>query len=232
MKSTPFAAVTHVGQVRTNNEDAWGCRHELWVVADGMGGHAGGEVASRLAVDTVLAGLDGATRHEATIIGAYGDAHRAVLDAADGDLAGMGTTLVLAGRDGSDVLVANVGDSRAYLLTGAGLSQLTTDDNEAELLSARGAITAEQARVHPGQYILTASLGGWNGPAPVPVVQRLAEPVGRLMLCSDGLNGELDDAQIAAGLLEGTPDQAAHRLVEAAVAAGGRDNVTVLVVDL
>lgn len=230
MSPTVFAAVTHVGRVRANNEDAWGSGDELWVVADGMGGHAGGEVASRLAVDTLLAA---APDDEDALGHAFAAAHHAVVDAATDELAGMGTTLVAAtrGADG-DVLLGSVGDSRGYLWDGAALTRLTTDDNEAEVLLAEGAISAEQARTHPGQFFLTSSLGSWRTQAPQPQVVRVSAHAGRLLLCSDGLNGELDDVQIAAGLAGGSPDEAAQRLAGAAVDAGGRDNVTVLVVDL
>jgi serine/threonine protein phosphatase PrpC len=227
---TVFAAVTHVGRVRTNNEDAWGTGDELWVVADGMGGHAGGEIASRLAVETLLAAAP--TDSDAFRV-AFTAAHQAVVDASTDELAGMGTTLVAAAREaGGDVLLGSVGDSRGYLWDGRSLNRLTTDDNEAEVLLSEGSITAEEARTHPGQFYLTASLGSWRSQAPEPHLLRVPAHAGRLLLCSDGLNGELDDDQIAAGLAGGSPEEAAERLAGAAVDAGGRDNVTVLVIDL
>ena len=230
MSPTVFSAVTHVGRVRANNEDAWGAGDELWVVADGMGGHAGGEIASRLAVDTVLAATPA---DETSLREAFAAAHQAVVDASVNDLVGMGTTLVVAAReDNGEVLLGTVGDSRGYLWDGDVLTRLTADDNEAEVLLAEGAITAEQARTHPGQFLLTASLGGWRTQPPEPHLLRIPAHAGRLLLCSDGLNGELDDEQIATGLAEGTVEEAAQRLAAAAVDAGGRDNVTVLVVDL
>lgn len=230
MSTTLFAAATDVGRVRANNEDSHLSTELLWAVADGMGGHAGGEVASRLAVDAV-AGC--APRDPAAVAEAFSRAHQAVADASTGELAGMGTTLVLACRaeDGS-VLVGNVGDSRAYLLADGVLALVTTDDNEAEHLRARGAITDEQARVHPGRSVLTSSLGGWRPSAPEPAVHALPAGAGRLLLCSDGLNSELTDEQIGALLADGNPEQAVRRLVDEAVAAGGHDNVTVVVVDL
>lgn len=230
MSPSVFAAATHVGQLRANNEDAWGSGDELWVVADGMGGHAGGEVASRIAVQTVLeAAPTGADELREAFLGA----HHAVLDAASGELSGMGTTLVVAARTADrTVLVGSVGDSRAYLLgTDGALRRITVDDNEAEVLLADGVITAEQARTHPGQYLLTASVGALSR-ATAPQVYTLAPRAGRLLLCSDGLNGELDDDAILKLLTAGTPDDVSARLVTAAVQAGGRDNVTVLVVDL
>lgn len=233
MNATPYAAATDVGRVRDNNEDSYLVTDNLWIVADGMGGHAGGEIASRLAVDTAVTALRDHPVDADTVRAAFGAAHEAVLAASDGELAGMGTTLVLAGRtDTGDVLVGNVGDSRAYLLADGELAQVTTDDNQAEMLLARGEISAEQARVHPGQFLLTASLGGWQPAPPVPTVQTLPAHAGRLLLCSDGLNSELNDAAIADVLAADAPAPAAQRLVDAAVRAGGRDNVTVVVVDL
>lgn len=234
MRPTPFAAATHVGRVRAENEDSWGAGDELWVVADGMGGHAGGEVASRLAVEAVLAtGTSEGTGDPDAVVRAFAAAQGAVVAAATGGLAGMGTTLIVAARGvEGDVLVASVGDSRAYLLADGVLHRLTADDNEAEALLARGAITAEEARHHRGQYVLTASLGGWSATAPEPTVHRVPAGAGRLLLCSDGLNAELDDATIG-GVLAGVElGEAADRLVAAAVEAGGSDNVTVLVCDV
>ena len=230
MSPTVFAAATDVGRVRANNEDAWGAGDTLWVVADGMGGHAGGEIASRLAVDTVLSA---APADEGALRDAFAAAHHAVVEASTGDLAGMGTTLVVAAREaGGEVVLGSVGDSRGYLWDGDALLRLTTDDNEAEVLLAEGAITADQARTHPGQFFLTSSLGSWRGQPPEPHVLRVPAHAGRLLLCTDGLNGELDDPAIAASLAGGSAAEAAERLVVAAVDAGGRDNVTVLVIDL
>ncbi len=234
MNATPYAAATDVGQARENNEDAFLATDTLWVVADGMGGHAGGEIASRLAVDAVAALLQARTVDAHALADAFAAAHESVRAAAqDDDLAGMGTTLVLACRNTDrEVLLGNVGDSRAYLLTDGVLHQITTDDNQAEVLLARGEISAEQARVHPGQFLLTASLGGWSTTAPVPAVHTVPAGAGRLLLCSDGLNSELTDAEIAKALATAAPEEAARLLVDCAVRAGGRDNVTVVVVDL
>jgi len=233
VNATPYAAATDVGQVRENNEDSFLITDTLWVVADGMGGHAGGEIASRLAVAAVAAQLQDSSVNANTIALAFAAAHAAVRDAADGELAGMGTTLVLAYRDADGgALLGNVGDSRAYLLADGEMEQVTTDDNQAEVLLARGEITAEQARVHPGQFLLTASLGGWIPAAPPPAVHTVPAHAGRLLLCSDGLNSELTDEEIAEGLAAGEPEQAAQLLVDSAVRAGGHDNVTVIVVDL
>lgn len=220
------AAATDTGRVREGNEDAYALSSSTWVVADGMGGHVGGEVAARAAADAALA---------AEAADAVAVAHAAVLAATTPDLADMGTTLVHAtlvdAAGGRELQVRWAGDSRAYLLDGEGLRQLTRDHNQAEELLAEGHLTAEQARVHPGQYRLTRALGLGRPAAPEP--GEVTVPArGRLLLCTDGLTSELPDDAVAALLADGAPDDVARRLVGAAVEAGGRDNVTVVVVDL
>lgn len=220
------AAATDTGRVRDGNEDAYAMSASTWVVADGMGGHAGGEVAARAAADAALA---------AEPAEAVSRAHDAVLAVTTAELAGMGTTLVHAvvveGADGPELQVRWAGDSRAYLLDVDGLRPLTRDHNQAQELLEQGHLTTEQARVHPGQYRLTRALGLGRPVPPEPGEVTVAAS-GRLLLCTDGLTGELPDADVAALLGDGPPDDVARRLVAAAVAAGGRDNVTVVVVDL
>jgi len=228
------AARTHVGLVRDGNEDAYGIEDNAWAVADGLGGHAGGEVASGIAVESALRTLRQADSSDlaAALGAAFAAAASDVATRAEADpgLADMATTLVLAVRDAAgEVCVGNIGDSRAYLLSGGELAQVTRDDNIAELLRDRGALTAEQARVHPGQFQLTKALGLGDSE---PAVHRLTPAAGRLLLCTDGANGELSDEQMARLLESGTPQEACERLVTAALEAGGSDNVTVLVVDL
>ena len=217
------AAATDIGCVRDGNEDAYALSTSAWVVADGMGGHAGGELAARAAADAALA---------AEPAEAVARAHAAVLAVTTPELADMGTTLVHAVLlAGAELQVRWAGDSRAYLLDGDGLRQLTRDHNQAEQLLADGHITAEQARVHPGQYRLTRALG-LGRPTP-PEAGEVSVPArGRLLLCTDGLTSEVDDDAVAVLLAGGEPDDVARRLVQAAVEAGGRDNVTVVVVDL
>ncbi len=216
------AAATHTGRVRDGNEDAYALSESTWVVADGMGGHSGGEVAARAAADAALR----AEPSQAVAV-----AHRAVLDATTEELADMGTTLVHAVLVADELQVRWAGDSRAYLLDGDGLRLLTHDHNQAEELRAQGHLTEEQARTHPGQYRLTRALGLGRASAPEPG-EVVVPAAGRLLLCTDGLTSELDDAEVAGLLADGSPERAAQRLVERAVEAGGRDNVTVVVVDL
>ncbi len=232
------AGLTHVGWVRKQNEDAFVLADKVWVVADGLGGHAGGEVASDIAARTaaavLLAGRGAARGPEHLLIKAFEDAHAAVQAAAaqETGLDDMGTTLVAGYRDDDGgVHLGSVGDSRAYRLTGTGLEQLTTDDNEAEELVAAGLITRAQARVHPGQFSLTKALLAYELEPPVPQVVSIYGP-GRLLLCSDGLMAELDDEQIGRLLAAGAPADSAAALVQATLEAGASDNVTIVVVDL
>ncbi|MDP9406256.1 MAG: protein phosphatase 2C domain-containing protein [Actinomycetota bacterium] len=235
--SPSAAGATHVGHVRDNNEDAYVITDRVWAVADGLGGHAGGEDASAAAVDAAQERLEvhAGSDPEQAVRAAFRAAHDTILMLAEAEpsLADMGTTMVLAWRDDDGMVrIGNVGDSRAYLLADGELRPLTTDDNEAQALLDRGELTAEQARVHPGQFRLTKVLGTGSPEVPQPREHLLPGTAGRLLLCSDGLNSELSDDEIAALLADGTPQQAADRLVRAALDAGGHDNVTVVVVDL
>jgi serine/threonine protein phosphatase PrpC len=233
------AAATHVGWVRENNEDAYAVGDGFWAVADGLGGHVGGEVASRLAVEAVREYLEGDEHRQGM---AEPEVHAAFKSAQDAiaaeayehpQLDDMGTTLVVAVLDPRGTLiVGNVGDSRAYLLVGGVLHQVTTDDNLAQELVDEGELTLEEARTHPGQFVLSKALGLGQRTAPEATVSWVENARGRLLLCTDGLNGELGDSVIAELLAHGAPREAATDLVEAALDQGGSDNVTVIVVDL
>ncbi len=232
-----FAARTHVGLVREGNEDSYAAEPGIWVVADGLGGHNGGEVASATAVQAVtrsLAAAGSADDLSTMLPQVFDEAANAVRDYGRGNpgLSGMGTTLVVAVADpAGTVHVGSIGDSRAYLLRDGTLVQLVRDDNFAEELLAAGQITAEEARVHQGQFWLTrAIIADQSDPGPPHVA--LASGPGRLLLCSDGLNSELTDDDIASLLDDSDVDTAAEALVAAAIDAGGRDNITVVVVDL
>ena len=231
------AAATHVGLVRENNEDAHAVGDRFWVVADGLGGHVAGEVASRLAVEAGRAYLMRAGRAPGltAVLAAFRVASSAIDVAArdEPQLEGMGTTLVVAAVDPHGTLiVGNVGDSRAYLLVDGALDQITTDDNLAQELVAKGELTLQEARTHPGQFVLTKALGLGQRTAPKAAIRAVKAAQGRLLLCTDGLSGELEDSRIAALLAQGSPEVAANGLVAAALEQGGNDNVTVIVVDL
>lgn len=228
---------TDVGCVRSNNEDGLVIGDRLWSVADGMGGHAAGQVASRLVIGA-LAGLDdGEPLSQERVLEALASAHELVVSYGQKHplTRGLGTTatgLALVG-DGEETrwLIFNIGDSRVYHLADGGLSRITVDHSEVEELVAEGIVTREQARTHPMRNIITRSIG-----APVPPcvdVWTLPIRLERFVVCSDGLTGELEDDQITA-ILRANPDpqDAADALVGAALESGGRDNVTVIVLDV
>ncbi|HYZ10592.1 MAG TPA: Stp1/IreP family PP2C-type Ser/Thr phosphatase [Actinomycetota bacterium] len=222
-------ARTDVGRVREGNEDSYMVHEALFAVADGMGGHQGGEVASKLALDTLLKATDGAALAQAVQ-----DANRAVFERAGSDpaLAGMGTTLTAFLADRDTLRLAHVGDSRAYLLRDGELQRITTDHTVVEGLVEKGELTPHEASIHPQRSILTRAIGV-EGEVQVDQGSIDVLPGDRLLLCSDGLTGMVDDEHIHRILDERRdPQAAADALVEAANEAGGQDNVTAVVIDV
>lgn len=223
-----FAGESHPGRARSNNEDVvgWDAERRVWLVADGMGGHASGEVASAIVRDTLLA--DGG---EEALDARVCSAHQAILSTAETDeaLSGMGSTVVALHADGARGQVVWVGDSRAYLWRKGRLSRITRDHSFVELLRERDDISETQLRNHPNRNVVTQTLGLGD---PEPSLTELALKDGdKVLLCSDGLNDELKDDEIAAVLDQHqSPDDAAHALVERALEHGGRDNVSVVIV--
>lgn len=224
---------------RPTNEDAVRAdpAREVYVVADGLGGLPGGEAASRIAAELLVAALGPLPRDktlEAGVRAAIGEADAAVrkAGAADLRLTGMGTTVVLAVGAGGEWAIAHAGDSRAYLLRDGRLRGLTTDHNVAAELVAEGRITIDEAQHHPGRNVVTRTLGA--GPRSDPGVQRTPRQTGdRLLLCTDGLTAVLDDAAIERVLDRfAGPDACCRELVATANDGGGPDNITVLVVDV
>jgi protein phosphatase len=229
-------AATHPGLVRSANEDSMVTTPMFAAVADGMGGHAAGEVASRIAVESIaeLAAQPGPSPDD--VVEAVTRANRRILEqgATRRELAGMGTTLSGIGlvkvAGAPQWIVFNVGDSRVYRYADATLAQLSVDHSEVAELLAAGQLTADEARDYPRRNVVTRSLG--SDPPPRPDVWVFPpQPGERFLICSDGLTLELSDAEIAA-VLEKYPDPqtAARELIEHALAAGGRDNVTAIVV--
>jgi len=229
-------SATLVGQVRAANEDALLVADELAVVADGMGGHRAGEVASADTVD-VLRAAQG-SRSVEDLVASVHRANRRVNERAaeDEELRGMGTTVCVVGLvrydDEEQLAILNVGDSRVYLLASGVLTRLTEDHSLVETLVREGRISAEEAEIHPQRNVLTRALGV----EPLVVVDAwLLSPCDgdRLLLCSDGLFNELDEDRIAELLAEtDEPEVVARRLAAEAEAAGGRDNITTVVVDV
>lgn len=233
-------AQTHSGQVRNNNEDAFLVQDRLFVVADGMGGHNAGEVASALAVEGMRAAATGGFGSAESVVAAINAANSSIHRASGGptDQRGMGTTLTAVvplpatDTEPQRMVVANVGDSRVYLLRGDELKQVSADHSYVQELLTEGYISAAEARVHPRRNIVTRALGiEGEVNADSWVLPMIAGD--RYVLCSDGLVDEVDDARIAE-LLRQNPDPqaAADRLVAAANDNGGRDNVTVVVVNV
>jgi protein phosphatase len=224
--------------VRSTNDDNYMARDDvgLWAVADGMGGHRGGDVASAIACETL--GHSFSDRTVDGLIDAIERANEAVYETAAGDpeLTGMGTTMValaVVDEHGDEVLaIANVGDSRVYRYSAGLLEQLTDDHSLVADLVREGTLSPEEAAVHPQRNIVTRALGVNDR---VPVDTLTVDPVvgDRYLLCSDGLFNEVAEAGIAAVLRQvDDPAEAADQLVRLAVEGGGRDNVTVVVVDV
>ncbi|MCH2623533.1 MAG: protein phosphatase 2C domain-containing protein [Acidimicrobiales bacterium] len=207
------------------------------MLADGMGGHRGGEVAAALAVSTTLARFNGSSR--IGLVRAVVAANQAIMERSlvDENLLGMGTTIcaiaAVVGESGLDGLaVVNVGDSRVYHYSSGGLIQVTEDHSLVADLVRAGDLTAEEAARHPQRNILTRALGIEDDPV-VDTWELLPVVGDRYLLCSDGLFNELTDDRITEILGQYTdPGMAANELVDRAVDAGGHDNVTVLVVDV
>ena len=204
----------------------WNERQGLWFVADGMGGHERGQVASALVKETLLAADAGTDLTERVL-----EAHRAVMraGASNGAQSNMGSTVVCAQFHARECEIIWVGDSRGYLWRRGALSRLTRDHSYVESLRQGERMSEEQARAHPEANVLTQTLGMGNT-IPSRVVLEL-QTRDWIILCSDGLTSELDDAAIADLLTQSpTPQAATERLLDAALAHGGRDNVSVIVV--
>lgn len=229
-----YAARSDRGLVRANNEDSVYAGARLLALADGMGGHAAGEVASQLMIaalahldddepgEDLLGKLDAAT-HE-------GNATIADQVEEDPELEGMGTTLTAILFAGSRLGLVHIGDSRAYLLRDDQLTQITRDDTFVQSLVDEGRITAEQAHTHPQRSLIMRALTG-NEIEPT-LTMREARAGDRYLLCSDGLSDVVSDETIANTMREGTNDECADRLIELALRSGGPDNVTVIVADV
>lgn len=246
MSDSPFTppvlswgAATHPGKVRVDNEDAFVAEPMVFAVADGMGGHQAGEVASAIAADTMRDRLSGGAASVGVVIAAVVEANAAIFQGAHTNAGqrGMGTTLTalaaLTSPTGPTRLVlANVGDSRTYLYRGGRLRRATVDHSYVQELVNTGHITEYEARSHPRRNIVTRALGI----EPTLKVDTWVVPLAlgdRFVLCSDGLVDEVADEEIAQLLsANAQPQAAAEALVAAANANGGRDNVTVVVVDV
>ncbi len=232
-----WGATSDMGMVRQQNEDSFLAEDTLFVVADGMGGHNAGEVASALAVTTLKAGARAGINSAQTFRELVQQANSVIYTASldDSTQSGMGTTITamsIVEGDEPRVLIANVGDSRAYLWRGGVLTAMSVDHSYVQELVNEGIITAEEARVHPRRNIVTRALG-IDRSVVVDVFNYLVRTDDRIILCSDGLVDEVSDVEIATVIAQhSNPQDLAEALVLVANANGGRDNTTVVVVDV
>lgn len=227
-----FGSRTDVGCVRERNEDSLAVSPPLFAVADGMGGHAAGDVASELAVKVLM--KNAPTTADVDMLGeAVIKANHAVInEALRAELAGMGTTMTACVIEGTHLAIAHVGDSRAYLLHHGKLQQLTRDHSLVADMVEAGRLTEEEARVHPNRSIITRAIGSDPNMQP-DLYEITASPGDRLLLCSDGLYSMVENSRIQSQLARiRDPQRCASALVNDAISAGGLDNVTVVVVDI
>ena len=227
-------AATDVGKVRTINEDSFyapGAGEEYVMVADGMGGHQAGEVASRIAVEEVSRWLKIAPRpSEDALRHALTEANLRIFRESRGDVhkAGMGTTLTVLWFGEGSVFLLHVGDSRAYLIRNGVAIQITRDHSVVGEMVERGELTPEQARVHPQRNFITRCLGAAGDVEP-DIARLVSRPDDIWLLCSDGLSNYVKSQEIAQVMCsEGSHDDHVHTLVQMALDRGGADNVTVV----
>ena len=246
MKNWIGIGQSETGLVRTMNQDAFLVLDHLnlWAVADGMGGHVGGEIAAQLAIGTIRAQVESCgdllhtgQRNTTDLLKEWVlEAHQAILRRASSEhkLRGMGTTIVLAtilSLPTPTIAVAHVGDSRAYRFRSGTLTTLTKDHTLIEQYLSRGILTPESAKTHPERHVLTRALG-MQSPVNATVSTFPLPPDDCFVLCSDGLTKMLEDEQIASILAEtiGNPTHACDRLIKESLERGGEDNVTVIVI--
>jgi protein phosphatase len=223
---------SHTGCKRDHNEDTYdaNARHKLWLVADGMGGHDHGEVASAIARNVINRAIEqGHSLNEA-----IQQANTAIINESlkQGDNLPMGTTIAALQIDGDAYEIAWVGDSRIYLYDGEGLHALSKDHSYVQELMDQNLITASQARTHPHRNVVTQALGVTsNEELKVATAQGKIPPAAKFLLCSDGLTEEINDTYIENILAKDLhPQELADQLILAALEAGGSDNITVLVI--
>lgn len=230
-----YAIRTHVGRVRANNEDSVFASPRMVAVADGVGGNAGGEVASRAVIDALSAmdksRLTGPVESALCAAIASGNDAIGFIAGCRPQLTGMSTTLTAVALGDGRYAIANIGDSRTYLLREGRMAQLTRDDSYVQSLIDSGHITAETARRHPQRSLVLEALDG-DERRTVTVSTADAFDGDRLLLCSDGLSDMVDDDALRDALVIASREACAERLVDMALAAGGRDNVSVVVADV
>ena len=221
---------THQGLVRSSNQDSLLVDQGVYGVADGMGGHKGGETASRVAVQVVKNALRGKKAEKRSLEVAVEAANRRIFDMArhDSALSGMGTTLTVLWLSDKCVYIGHVGDSRAYRLRDGELKQMTDDHSVVAELLRSGMLTPEQAATHPMRNVITRAVGTEDGiEIDLMCEERRAGDV--WLVCSDGLYGMVGDEKIAEILKSYKPKKAADLLIAAALEGGGRDNISLVI---
>ncbi|GAA1826406.1 PP2C family protein-serine/threonine phosphatase [Agromyces salentinus] len=232
------AAVSHVGRIRSNNQDSGYAGRRLFLVADGMGGHAGGDVASAIVTQRVAEADDdyaSAPEASAALEGALIAANRRLAETVSdhSELTGMGTTASAILLHDGRVVIAHIGDSRIYLLRSGELSQISTDHTFVQRLVDAGRITAEEAMVHPRRSVLMRVLGDVEASPEIDTMVLDTRPGDRWLICSDGLSGVVSFDDILEQLsADAGAKQVADRLVKASLDGGAPDNVTVVVLDI
>ncbi len=232
VESKPFVVVsrTDIGKVRATNQDAVIETDRLFGVADGMGGHQGGETASAGARDALVELLDGKEPAEAVLEEAIREVNRRLFaqQKEDEKLSGMGTTLSVVWKGEKKMLLGHVGDSRIYLLRSGVLRQMTNDHSLVEELVRAGMLSKAQARCHPMKNVITRAVGTEEG-VEVDVMSEERQKGDTWLICTDGLHGQLLDSELEGVLSANDPATAADLLLDAALQAGGQDNITLLI---
>lgn len=228
------AAGTHLGTVRMNNEDSAVISDHLLILADGMGGHAAGEVASVVAA-RVFSEVDHHSEDLAdSLLTAGRRTRRALWAISDADplLESLGTTLITLVSDGERIIVGHIGDSRVYVLRDESMYQVTTDHTHVQRMIELGQLSPEQARIHPYRAMLLKSLDDHYPGPDLDLIELDPRPGDRVLLCSDGLSDYLTAEEIGAALATQDREEAVRALIDSALAATTRDNVTVVVADV
>ena len=238
MAGNRAAAVSHVGKIRSNNQDSGYAGHELFVVADGMGGHAGGDGASAIAVNRIRE-ADGeyetASEAEFALQSALIAANSLLAETVfeHPELTGMGTTVSALMRVGDEMAIAHIGDSRIYLFRDGELSQVSVDHTFVQRLVDSGRITEEEAMVHPRRSVLMRVLGDVDASPEIDTLILATRPGDRWLICSDGLSGVVKHDDLLAALASrDAPKQVADKLLKQSLDAGAPDNVTAVILDI
>lgn len=233
MYNLNYTARTDVGRNRDINEDSYLAKDNIFAVADGMGGHLAGEVASDIALNAVQRNLKKINDPPEQIKHAFKIANSRVINYAKRNIGhyGMGTTLTLALLNGEDLWIGHIGDSRAYLFSKGKLKQITEDHSLVAHLVKQGEINAQEADHHPKRHVITKAIG--SQPAIDPDIFSIKIGKGdRLLLCTDGLTTMLEDGEILTVINNPDPSEAAKELVARANTRGGHDNITVVIADI